>query len=152
MKTPEADILTEIMLAVFRANGRLLEAGDELVRHLGLTSARWQILGAVAMSPEPLTAPRVAEAMGLTRQGAQKQLNLLVDEGLIQQAANPGHQKSPFYSLTPKGSRVYNSAMVAQTKWSNALAKEFSRAKLATTLGVLRSLNEKLDHTKGTSR
>ena len=38
---PEAVILTEIMLTVFRVNGRLLEKGDQLVEPLNLTSARW---------------------------------------------------------------------------------------------------------------
>ena len=50
-----ADVaLTELILETFRLNGRLLAAGDALVRDLGLTSARWQILGAIALSPVPL--------------------------------------------------------------------------------------------------
>ena len=37
-------IVTELIVETFRLNGRLLEAGDELVRPLGLTSARWHLL------------------------------------------------------------------------------------------------------------
>ena len=43
--SPNAKLLTEIVLLVFRVNGRLLSAGDRLVGDLGLTSARWQMLG-----------------------------------------------------------------------------------------------------------
>ena len=46
-----SDALTQLILEVFRVNGGLLSAGDRLVADLGLTSARWQVLGAVALSP-----------------------------------------------------------------------------------------------------
>src|SRR5262249_24457009 len=102
---PEA--LTDVILLVFRVNGQLLEAGDRLVEHLQLTSAWWQMLGAVARSPSPRTAPLLAAAMGVTRQGAQKQLNLLLDGGLVTAEPNPGHARSPRYVLTRKGASLY---------------------------------------------
>ena len=68
------DVVTEIILSVFRLNAQLLEQGDRLVKPLRLTSARWQVLGAIAMAGEPQTAPQIAAAMGVTRQGVQKQL------------------------------------------------------------------------------
>jgi hypothetical protein len=46
----------------------LLAAGDTLVRDLGLTSARWQVLEAVMMSPIPLLVAHIAQNMGLARQ------------------------------------------------------------------------------------
>ena len=100
---PEAVILTEIMLTVFRVNGRLLEKGDQLVEPLNLTSARWQVLGAVALAGKPLSAPQIAEAMGMTRQGAQKQLNVLEQFGFFERSSNPRHQRSPLYDLTELG-------------------------------------------------
>ena len=51
--TPGGEALTDLFLAVFRLNGRLLAAGDHLVSDLGLTSARWQVLGAIAHAPSP---------------------------------------------------------------------------------------------------
>ena len=56
--------LTDIILAVFRVNGRLLAKGDELVGPLNLTSARWQVLGAVALAVRPTSAPQIAEPWG----------------------------------------------------------------------------------------
>ncbi|MEM7211572.1 MAG: MarR family transcriptional regulator, partial [Pseudomonadota bacterium] len=44
--TEAGEAVTALILDVFRLNGRLLLAGDRLVSELGLTSARWQILGA----------------------------------------------------------------------------------------------------------
>ena len=43
--------------------------------------------------------------MGITRQGVQKQLNLLRDEGLVMPVENPAHKRSPRYSLTDHGER-----------------------------------------------
>src|SRR5262249_26231026 len=99
--------LTDVILLIFRVNGQLLAAGDRLVEHLRLTSARWQMLGAVALSSSPRTAPQLAAAMGVTRQGAQKQLNLLLEGGLVTAEPNPGHARSPFYVLTRKGESLY---------------------------------------------
>ena len=144
MTTPKAAILTEIMLAVFRVNGRLLESGDDLVRDLGLTSARWQVLGAVALADKPLTAPQIAEAMGITRQGAQKQLNRMVKEGIFEQRRNPRHERSPFYALTEKGRRLYAEADALQSGWANRLATGLTRNDLENTLNILNALSDRL--------
>ena len=55
------------------------------------------------MAKESSTSPQIAERMGITRQGVQKQLNLLRDEGLVMSVENPAHKRSPRYSLTEHG-------------------------------------------------
>lgn len=101
------EAITHLTLTVFRLNGVLLHWGDQLVEPLGLTSARWQMLGAIALAGTPLTAPQVGEAMGVTRQGAQKQLNLLLEQGMVESRPNPAHRRSPLYVLTPQGREIY---------------------------------------------
>jgi DNA-binding MarR family transcriptional regulator len=101
------EALTRAVLAVFRANGALLAWGDRFAQAEGLTSARWQMLGALALAGEPLAAPRIAEVMGVTRQGAQKQLDLLVEERLVERLANPGNARSPLYRLSRRGASTY---------------------------------------------
>jgi hypothetical protein len=63
----KADALSELIVEIFRINGRLLAAGDRLVADLGLTSARWQVIGAIALAGQPQTVPAIARTMGLTR-------------------------------------------------------------------------------------
>lgn len=108
--SPGAVAITQLTLAVFRLNGVLLHRGDQLVASLGLTSARWQMLGAIALAGTPLTAPQIGEAMGVTRQGAQKQLNLLLEQGLVEAHPNPAHRRSPHYALTTQGLALYRKA------------------------------------------
>ncbi|WP_349017006.1 hypothetical protein [Bradyrhizobium sp. Arg237L] len=57
----ETDAPTQLILEAFRLNGGLITAGDRLVADLGLTSARWQVLGVIALSP---TVEPVARSMG----------------------------------------------------------------------------------------
>ena len=61
--TPGGEALTGLVLAVFRLNGQLLAAGDRLVADLGLTSARWQVLGAIALAPSPQPVAWLARNM-----------------------------------------------------------------------------------------
>ena len=138
-------LLTEIVLLVFRVNGRLLSAGDRLVGDLGLTSARWQMLGAVALSDRPRTAPQLAARMGMTRQAAQKQLDLLMEDGLVTAEANPGHARSPLYVLTRKGTSVYAATERVQTAWANRMAGSLAIRDLETTRQLLDSLSNRLN-------
>lgn len=147
-------ILTDIMLTVFRVNGRLLEKGDQLVKPLNLTSARWQVLGAVAQAGKPLSVPQVAEAMGITRQGAQKQLNKLAKEGFFEQRRNPRHERSPLYALTELGNRTISETMALQKIWANGLVAGLTLQDLENTLQMLNVVYERLDSpvpTKGRS-
>ena len=71
--TRRGELFTEIVLEVFRLNRLLLDAGDELTAPVGLTSARWQVLGIVEHGPASVA--QVARAMGLARQSVQETAN-----------------------------------------------------------------------------
>jgi DNA-binding MarR family transcriptional regulator len=144
--------LTALTLAVFRLNGVLLQWGDLLVAPLGLTSARWQMLGAIALTGRPLTAPQVGAAMGVTRQGAQKQLNVLLGLGLVETLINSAHKRSPLYALTARGRRLYGQAERLWVARSAELARRLpaarARAATATLDAMCRHLNPPTDSPK----
>ena len=142
--TKSIETLTEIILTVFRLNSQLLEQGDQLVNPLGLTSARWQVLGAIAMAGEPQTAPQIALAMGVTRQGVQKQLNLAVTELLIESHPNPRHQRSPLYLLSAEGQAGYDAAMSLQRVWAKSLGQGLTQSELQSAQQVLVALEHRL--------
>ncbi len=141
----EARALTEIMLTIFRINGRLLEKGDALVRTLGITSAQWQVLGAVSLAAKPLTAPQIAEAMGITRQGVQKQLDRMTKEDLFEKRPNPRHERSSLYWPTPKGQQIYSEAMRRESLWAQELSEGLSGPELQGALDLLRQLHRRLE-------
>lgn len=143
--SPEAAVLSDITLAVFRVNGRLLERGDRLVKPLGLTSARWQVLGAIALAGKAISAPQVADAMGITRQGVQKQLQVLSDAGFIERRQNPRHVRSPLYAMTKQGERIYSKVMARQAIWMKQLSAGLPLRDLSKTLQMLEGVYERLD-------
>jgi DNA-binding MarR family transcriptional regulator len=144
-KTNEAAVLSDLMISIFRVNARLLEKGDHLVAPLELTSARWQVLGAVALAATPLSTPQIAEAMGISRQGAQKQLNRMLDEGLFEVQANPRHLRSPLYALTEQGRHKFEQAMRLQSAWAANLAEGLSLNELESAVRLMNALYCRLD-------
>ncbi|OCA53664.1 MarR family winged helix-turn-helix transcriptional regulator [Photorhabdus namnaonensis] len=143
-ETSAFEVFTEITLAVFRLNALLLSKGDQLVAPLGITSARWQVLGAIAHAPHPPTAPQIAAAMGITRQGVQKQLNLGLSSGMVRTLTNPRHERSPLYQLTELGWRTFDAAISLEAKWVGSLMQSSDPNKLKVTLNILISLETKL--------
>src|SRR5919109_2455052 len=102
-RTPQGDAATDVVLRTFRANGLFLAAGDRLAAEEGLSSARWQVLGAIALARRPLTVPQIARRMGLTRQSVQASVNRLLGEALVEADENPDHSRSPLIHLTEVG-------------------------------------------------
>ena len=140
----DAAALTDVILLIFKLNGQLLAAGDRLVVHLRLTSARWQLLGAVALSRSPSTAPQLAAVMGVTRQGAQKQLDLLLEAALVTALPNPGHARSPLYVLTRKGTAVFAATERVQRAWAMKLSDSISASDLQAAKRLLAAMGERL--------
>ncbi len=140
MNPTKEERLTGVILTLFQLNGALLDWGDAFVAPQALTSARWQMLGALALAGQPLSAPQVAAAMGVTRQGAQKQLNLLSEAQLVEVRPNPQHKRSPLYRLTDEGRRVYGAIDARWKERARQLAGGFSAAELETAGRVLAGL------------
>lgn len=136
--------LTDTVLAVFEANGLLLAWGDRFVAPFGLTSARWQMLGAIALAGAPLATPALAAAMGVSRQGAQKQLDLLLADGLVDLEPNPAHARSPLYRLTAAGRSTYDRIDRRWRDRARAFAAKIAPADLAAARRTLDALTSQL--------
>jgi DNA-binding MarR family transcriptional regulator len=144
MPVDTSEAITGVMLAIFRLNGLILSRGDQLTDEFGLTSARWQVLGAIALSGGPQGVPDIADRMGVTRQGAQKQVNMLEQDGMLAKRPNPRHQRSPLYALTAKGRAAYDEIMVKYAAWTDELANGAAPGIYAQTLEGLRYLETRL--------
>jgi DNA-binding MarR family transcriptional regulator len=111
------DTVTELILEVFRLNGSLLAADDALVEGVGLTSARWQVAGAIVLPHVPLPVAHLARNMGLSRQAVQRLANEMAAGGLVRFADNPDHQRAKLVLLTAHGQQAYDAAMARQGPW-----------------------------------
>ena len=135
---------TRVVLATFRANGLLLAAGDALGADKGLTSARWQVLGALALANRALTVPQIARRMGLTRQSVHATVGRLRADGLVEQATNADHRRSPIVRLTRSGDAVYRAMQRRQRTWMAQLLVGLHPADLETTARVLDDISRRL--------
>jgi len=143
--TNEGSLLTEVILETFKLNGLLVSAGDQLTRDVGLTSARWKVLGALSGEDTALTVPNIARKMGQSRQAVQRLVNEMVKDELLEARHNPHHERAKLFSLTEKGEESFRKIMNKQIPWANALVQEISEQDLKTVAGVLQKLNKKLE-------
>lgn len=150
-RTTAADALTDLVLEVFRANGRLLAAGDALTRPYGQSAARWQVLGAI--ESEPQTVAGIARIMGLARQSVQRTADLLADEGIIEYLDNPAHRRAKLVRLTERGNALVLELSERQAAWSNDLADgvAIDEADIRLAYDVVRSVRVQLEQAAGQS-
>ncbi|MEJ2121275.1 MAG: MarR family transcriptional regulator [Alphaproteobacteria bacterium] len=139
-----SDAVTNLILETFRLNGSLLAAGDAMVADFGLTSARWQVLGAIALSPVPLPVAHIARNMGLSRQAVQRLVNEMARDGLVRFAPNPHHKRAQLIRLTARGEAAYSAAMQRQAPWAKAIARGLTVKQIADATAVLQSLQQHL--------
>ncbi len=143
--TEVGEAVTALILDVFRLNGRLQLAGDRLVAELGLTSARWQILGAIAYAERPESVAWHARTMGVHRQGVQRIVNELEKEGIVEFQPNPHHKRAHLVALTSNGQELFEAAIALQVPWVNNLSDGLSSDDIATAQQVIGHLKRHLE-------
>jgi DNA-binding MarR family transcriptional regulator len=144
-RTPAGEALTDLALDLFRLDSLLLTAGDRLVAPLGLTSARWQILGAIVTADRPQPVAWLARDLGGNRQNVQRITNDLHKEGLVAFETNPHHRRAQLVVLTDKGKRTFEAAMELQAPWVNGLSDGLSVKEIETVHRVITALRKKLE-------
>ncbi len=140
--TSGGEALTELILQIFRVNGQLLAAGETLTKDLGLTSARWQVMGALEMGPA--TASQIARNMGLKRQSVQRLVDILVKEDILVFEDNPSHRTAKLVRLTELGKDKYEQISKVQTKWVNGLSKGLDAASTIAATQILKEVEGRL--------
>jgi DNA-binding MarR family transcriptional regulator len=140
--------LTGVILDLFRVNSLLVMRGDRLVAGLGLTSARWLVLGAIAYAERPEPVAWLARDLGGARQNVQRIVNDLHKEGFVAFKPNPHHRRAQLVVLTDKGRAAFDQAMRLWTPWANALADGHSLKDIGAMAAVMKALRKKLgeDH------
>jgi DNA-binding MarR family transcriptional regulator len=145
-RTAAGEAMSSLMLELFRLNSRLLTAGDRLVAPLGLTSARWQILGTIFKGEHPQPVAWLARTLGANRQNVQRIVNDLEKENLVAFETNPHHRRAQLVVLTDRGRQVYTAAMALQAPWINSLSDGVAVDDIKTMQKVMASIRQKLEH------
>ena len=141
----KAEALTDLLLTMFRANNQTLTWGDRLVAPLGLTSARWQILGAIVQADRPQPVAWLARDLGANRQNVQRIVNDLMKDGLVNFEPNPHHKRAQLVVLTAKGRKTYEDALALYNPLVEALAEGLAPADIEAAQRVLSTLRSRLE-------
>ncbi|RED15791.1 MarR family winged helix-turn-helix transcriptional regulator [Parasphingopyxis lamellibrachiae] len=142
-RTRRGEILTELILEIFRVNGEMLDIGNDLTRPHGLTSARWQVMGAVELAGQALTVSQIARRMGLARQGVQRIVNDLEKMELVIAERNLDHKRAPLFSISKAGEKVMAKIDKAQAQWVNRISRTLGEGELEQALQTLRTIRDR---------
>lgn len=148
-RTAAGDALTELILRVFRLNGLLLGAAEEMARPAGLTAARWQVLGGVLR--EPRTVSGIARTMGLTRQSVQRLANALVADGMAEYVPNPAHRRAKLLRPTSAGWAAIEVIRPLQHAFTNRITSEIDAEELNQAITLIDRLMERLENDESPS-
>ena len=144
-RNPAGEALTELILTLFRVNNLTVTWGDRLVAPLGLTSARWQILGAIVSADRPQPVAWLARDLGANRQNVQRIVNDLVQDGLIEFKPNPHHRRAQLVMLTKKGHQTFNATIKVYNPRANELAEGLSVTDIKAAHRIMLALRAKLE-------
>jgi len=144
LRTEAGEALTKLVLDLFRVNNLILGWGDRLVAPLGLTSARWQVLGAVVAAARPQPVAWLARDLGTSRQNVQRIVNDLAQAGLVSFAPNPHHKRAQLVVLTEAGASASASALALYDPQVNVLAEGIAAEDIAAATRVLAVLKARL--------
>lgn len=144
LHTPQGELYTALIRDTFRLYGRLIHAGDRLSSQVGLTSARWQVLGELKSSSYPLTVPSLARNLGLQRQSVQRLVDVLVHEGFVRLEENPHHRRAKLVVLTDRGGEVFDELAVFQAEWANEVAEGLDVETFKKALQLIQTLRARL--------
>lgn len=147
-RTSAGELLTDMILEIFRLNGVLLDAGNRITAPHGLTSARWQVMGAIDLAGQPMTVAQIARRMGLARQGVQRIANELEAKGMVQFEENIDHKRAKLVTLSKKGQRVIAQINEAQFEWVNGLSSGLSEKNIKQSFKLMQAVRERLESEK----
>jgi DNA-binding MarR family transcriptional regulator len=131
-------LLTDLIIAVFRLNARLMEAAQELAAAGGITAAWWQVLGGVL--DEPRSVAEIGRRMGMSRQGVQRVADLLVEHRLAEYRANPMHRRAKLLACTEAGYWAIRQISLVQHPWADEIGNEVGEGALRDALSAAQRL------------
>ena len=143
--SPKRKLFLDLVLSLFRLNGLLVAEGERMTEAVGLTSARWKVIGVVALSGTGKTVPAIARMLGQSRQAVQRITDVMVGDGLLHYDDNPDHKKSVLVMLSDKGQEIYTSLRAVQDPWAIENTEDIPFEDLQSALLLIQRLINKFD-------
>lgn len=134
----------DLSIAIFRVNAHLLETGNSMVKDIGITSAWWQVLGAMDSAGTAISVSEIARVMGLVRQSVQRIVDVMATRGFVSFEDNPSHRRAKLVVFTDKGREAFEAARSRQVPWANGLLEALGTKRVTAAVALLEELDELL--------
>ena len=144
-RTRAAEASTDLILDVFRLNGLLLTAGDRMVARLGLTSTRWQVLGAIDDAERAQPVAWLARDMGGKSSECAANRERLAEDGARDTRGEPASPASVTRRADRQGALDVRRGQRVQPPWANGLSEDLAIKDIDTTRRVVAALRKKLE-------
>jgi len=145
-RTPVNKALSELSLEVFRLTARLNGLADKLGRPVGLSSARWQVLGTILNAEEQaISVAEIARRMGLKRQSVQRTADALATDGYLEYRPNPQHLRAKLAAITKAGIDSMTALHKLREQWANQINQQLELTELRQATATLSHLRSILD-------
>ncbi len=131
------DIWSTFALSIFQINSLLMRAGEDITQPLGLSSAKWQVLGRLGYQSQ--TVASLAKDIGHARQSVQRVADVLVQVQLITYKNNPADRRAQLLELTPKGAEALSAIYRRQLEWSSHI---MAKLRPEQVIGVANALKD----------
>lgn len=139
-RSPEGQLLTDLILSIFRANVDLVTVGPLVTEDSDITAVRWLMLD--ALREQGKTAAQLGRDLGLSRQGALWNVQALEELGLVELLDNPEDRRAKLVALTAKGVKKLKIVTEHQADWVNRLALHFEKEDVKAALRVVSILHD----------
>jgi DNA-binding MarR family transcriptional regulator len=147
-RTTAGDLVTDVVVATLRLNGRIMEIAQALAAEGDLTASWWQVLGGVL--DEPRSVAEIARRMGMSRQGVQRVADLMVERDLAEYRPNPAHRRAKLLACTEAGYWAIRQIALVQRPWADRIGAQLDVEKLQQTLTTMRQLISVFEADKAT--
>lgn len=125
---------------VFILHNLVMRVGDRLVSDLGLTSARWLLLGVLEKFDQPPTLSELSQDGLLTRQNVSRMVAAMEGEGLVERFTQQGRGRSVFVRMTQHGADVLERAEDAARQFAAGFLPGVSAAEVEQAERLLERL------------
>lgn len=147
----KTEIILDFVVEASRAFGIIQEAGKKIGAVSETGKRIWALLRILKLCG-PKTVPQIAKMRSVSRQYIQRLANDIVEEGYAEYSNNPGHKRSQFLVITPKGEKLFNEVNDAMKKHIEYSAPKFDDSDLLAADRVLKQLIHELEHYLGKPR
>lgn len=143
--SPKGALMIDLVDELLRLHGRLQAAMRHNADGTGLSPPMSILLATVVCSAEPPTVPRIARALGQSRQAVQRTADQLVSECYVRWETNPEHRRAQLLVPTDLGARTFQHANASIASWADQIVADLDEEALESTLATLKGIRYNLE-------